>query len=177
MDKYKIYCESEGLWHEVIASATPTVCPADSGHILRIGSAVIIAADVHELDGSYTELSLEDLKCLRYRAIDNRTGELVGLGFEFPPTSGLRFSLSQNAQINISALHQSKDDPALTYPITYNTIDDLGSYLVPNAATLHNMYLTALATKKTHIDSGTALKNEVRDAVNAEEVNLIIDNR
>ena len=109
--------------------------------------------------------------------IDIKTGELIALGFEFPSASGMRFSLSQSAQINISALYQSKDDPAITYPITYNTIDDLTTFAIPNAETLYGMYLTALATKKAHLDSGTALKNQVRAATTKAEVDLIIDNR
>jgi hypothetical protein len=37
--------------------------------------------------------------------------------------------------------------------------------------------MTALATKKAHQDSGTVLKNQVRDAVDIAAVNAIIDNR
>ena len=63
-------------------------------------------------------MSLEELKTYRYSEIDNRTGELIGQGFTYATKT---FSLSLNAQINISALNQSRDE--LTYPINYNTID------------------------------------------------------
>ena len=119
-------------------------------------------------------LSLADLKIARYEMIDKRTGELVSQGFTY---ASKVFSLSQNAQINISALDHTRDDVALTYPITYNTIDDLDSYIVIDAVDLHNMYLTALATKKAHIDSGSSLKQQVRDAIDIAAVNAIIDNR
>jgi hypothetical protein len=39
------------------------------------------------------------------------------------------------------------------------------------------MYLTALSTKKAHLDSGTALKNQVRAATTHNEIDAVIDNR
>lgn len=175
MDKYRIYCEAEGVWHEVIASASPTKCPVDAGHLVNLESAVIIEKDITALDGTPTEITLEDLKSIRFTEIDSRTGELIANGFEYPPASGKLFSLSTSAQINISALNQSRDE--LTYPINYNTIDDMDFYDVSDAADLHNMYLTALSVKKAHLDSGTALKAQVRAAVDDAGVNAVVDNR
>jgi DNA polymerase I-like protein with 3'-5' exonuclease and polymerase domains len=118
--------------------------------------------------------NLQELKKWRYKQIDARTGELIKLGFVY---SGKTFSLSQNAQINILGLDNAKDDPALTYPISYNTIDDLDSYDVVDSNDIHSMYLTALATKKSATDSGTSLKKQVRDAADVAAVNAIVDNR
>jgi hypothetical protein len=87
------------------------------------------------------------------------------------------FSLSANAQTNILALDNTRDDPALSYPIEYSTIDDLDNYFVADSTDLHNMYLTALATKKAHVDSGTLLKDNIRDATTEAAVELIVDNR
>lgn len=126
------------------------------------------------LEMDLTHFDLDALKSYRYKEIDNRTGEIVDTGFDY---SAKKFSLSKNAQINISGLHQSKDDPALTYPIVYNTVDDSESYDVTDSADLHAMYLTALATKKGLIDSGTTLKELVRVAIDIPAVNAIIDNR
>lgn len=117
-------------------------------------------------------MSLEELKLYRYNEIDNRTGELISMGFTYATKT---FSLSLNAQINISALNQSRDE--LTYPINYNTIDDTSTYSVADAIDLHNMYLTALNVKKGHLDAGTALKDQIRAAVDIPAVNAIIDNR
>ncbi len=119
-------------------------------------------------------LTLEEYKSVRYNEIDSRTGELITQGFTY---QNLVFSLSQNAQINILGLDNTKDDPALTYPIEYSTIDDSDHYYVQNATDLHYMYLTALATKKSYVDSGTLLKDAVRDAIDDDAVLLIIDNR
>ena len=118
--------------------------------------------------------NLTELKQWRYDQIDARTGELIKQGFQH---QGKTFSLSQNAQINILGLDNAKDDPAMAYPIKYNTIDDLDSYDVVDAADVHTMYMAALGTKKAHVDSGTALKQQVRDAVDIAAVNAIVDNR
>lgn len=173
MDKYKVYCEIDG-WIEVIASAEPTVCPIDGGHTIKPGSATIVERNIKLRNGAYTELNLGDYKLLRYNEIDERTYELISEGFTY---AGKIFSLSENAQTNILALDNTKDDPALAYPIVYNTIDDLDTYNVADATDLHNMYLTALATKKGHLDSGTSLKQQIRDAVDEAAVDAIIDNR
>lgn len=178
MDKYKLYNETKNIWECVIASAIPTILPDNPGDTLKPNSQVIILADVKtNSEGIAVDVnvSLADYKALKYKAIDDKTGELVLAGFEYPASSGNMFSLSQNAQINISALNQSRDD--IAYPIIYNTLDDINSYNVVDATDMHNMYLTALATKKTSIDSGSALKSQVRAAVDRVEVDAVIDNR
>jgi hypothetical protein len=173
MDKYKIYCSVDG-WVEVIASANPTKCPIDNAHSVTLDSAVIIEQDVCCNDGTLKELTLDEVKQLRYKEIDLRTEELISQGFSY---NSLVFSLSQNAQINILALHETRNDPALTYPIEYSTLDDSAHYDVVDADDLHNMYLTALATKKSWVDSGTTLKDSIRAATDEQSVNAIIDNR
>ncbi len=116
--------------------------------------------------------TLEGLKAFRYEEIDKRTGELISEGFVYATKT---FSLSLSAQINISALNQSKD--TLSYPIDYNTIDDSGVYQVIDSTDMGNMYMAALATKKGHLDSGSTLKAQVRSAIDKTAVNAIIDNR
>jgi len=119
-------------------------------------------------------LTLEEYKAARYVEIDERTGELILQGFSY---GGKVFSLSQNAQINILGLNQTRNDPALTYPIIYNTIDDLDNYSIVSPEELHTMYLTALGTKKAVVDSGSNLKEAIRTAASEAEVEQIIDNR
>ena len=134
---------------------------------------------VSDLGGYYLvdnikALDLQEYKDLRFKEIDERTEEKIKLGFSY---AGKVFSLSANAQTNILALDNTKDDPALSYPIGYSTIDDSEHYDVVDATDLHNMYLTALATKKAWVDSGTTLKDAVRYAVDENSVSLVIDNR
>lgn len=120
----------------------------------------------------HVAVSLLDYKHNRYVEIDNRTGELISVGYVY---NSVRFSLSQNAQINISAVNQTRDE--LTYPISFSNIDDTETYSVVSSADMHGIYLTALGTKKTHLDSGSVLKDGIRDAVDEAAVDLIIDNR
>lgn len=140
----------------------------------------INTGDVTALDGGYwvkesvQALDLNEYKAERYKEIDEKTEAKIKEGFAF---AGKVFSLSANAQTNILALDNTRDDPALSYPIEYSTIDDLDNYFVANSTDLHNMYLTALATKKAHVDSGTILKDNVRAAIDEAAVAAIIDNR
>lgn len=117
-------------------------------------------------------LPLPEYKKEKILDIDLRSALLIEDGFEY---QGKRFSLSTNAQINISALNQTRND--LTYPITYNTIDDTDTYDVVDATDMNAMYMTALATKKAVLDSGTSLKTQVRQASAKDEVDAVIDNR
>ena len=177
MDKYRMYNETKDQWECCLADVEPTVLPDNPGDTLRAGSTYIMQENISVNDGTVVDVNVDlaNYKALRYTEIDNKTGELVVQGFEYPASSGNIFSLSQNAQINISALNQSRDDVA--YPITYNTIDDINEYSVTDVTSMHNMYLTALATKKASIDSGSALKAQIRAAIDRAEVDAIIDNR
>ena len=117
---------------------------------------------------------LDSYKGQKLQEINNNTDELISAGYTY---SGLTFSLSEKAQTNILALYSTKDDPVLPYPIVFNTIDDLDSFEAIDAATIANMYYSALATIKGRIDSGTVLKDQIRNATTVAEVDLIQDNR
>jgi hypothetical protein len=175
MNKYKLYCNFHG-WVEVISSSTPTKCPIVGTDTIKTDSIVIEEEDIVICSNDPTpkELTLEEYKQIRYNEIDCRSGELISEGFTYQSKV---FSLSTTAQINILALDETRNDPALTYPIKYNTIDDVYSYDVVDSTDLHSMYLTALATKKGVLDSGTTLKTSIRNATTQAEVDAIIDNR
>lgn len=138
-----------------------------SGYIVSVDGGYWVKDNVEVCD-------LAHYKECRFVEIDNRTEEKIKLGFTY---ANLVFSLSANAQTNILALDNTRNDVALSYPIGYSTKDDSEHYDVVDAADLHNMYLTALATKKAWVDSGTALKDAVRAAVDEQAVQAIIDNR
>ena len=117
---------------------------------------------------------LESYKLQRFEDINNRTGELIEGGYTY---SGFNFSLSDRAQTNILALYSTKDDPILIYPIKFNTIDDLDTFDAVNASDIANMYYSALGTKKSYLDSGTVLKEQIRAATTQAEVDSISDIR
>jgi len=157
------------IWHNGTASAYMYRSYGASGQIKPdVGNGWWIKE-------SFAGLTLEQYRALRFKEVDQRTGELISEGgFTY---LGKTFSMSSNAQTNILALDATRDDPAMTYPILYNTKDDLDTYEVPDSANLHGMYLTALGTKKAHTDSGSEIKSLLRAAVDENAIEAIIDNR
>jgi hypothetical protein len=121
--------------------------------------------------------SLSTIKAAKFAAIDERTVDLIRRGFEFPPGSGQRFSLSNEAQSLLLGAYQSRNDPLFTYPISWNTLDDSGVLEIPDAETLHLFYLQATGTVRARRDSGTALKSQVRAATTTAEVAAVEDTR
>ena len=73
--------------------------------------------------------------------------------------------------------HQAKHDPAFTYPVKWNTLDDSDVIEIADSSALHTFYLTALGTYRTHVDSGTTLKDSVRAATTIAEVDAVEDTR
>lgn len=117
---------------------------------------------------------LDFYKSEKFELINEKTDYLISLGYTY---NGLKFSLSEKAQTNILALYSTKDDNVLSYPISLNTIDDLSVFNINDSQTISNIYYTALATKKTFLDSGSVIKNKIRLAQTVAEVDLINDNR
>lgn len=175
MNKYKLYSvENPNLEQLILNNGTPTECP--NGDTLNLNAITVLEDNVRVSDGIYVDsaVSLDNYKLLKNNAIDDKTGELISAGYTY---ASKQFSLSANAQTNILALFATKDNPALTYPIEYNTLDDTDNYMVTDATDLENMYLTALATKKASVDSGTLLKDQVRASTTRAQVDAVIDNR
>jgi hypothetical protein len=173
MDKFRLTSlENREKMQYVIASNIPTACP-DGGTLFE-QSICKVEKDVQFNDGSPKEVTLEDAKHLKYNEINRKTEDIIGEGYVF---AGKTFSLSANGQTNILALEVTKDSPNLSYPVSFNTIDDSETFYIPDSETLHEMYLTALATKKSALDSGTDLKNLIKDATTIDEVDAVQDNR
>ena len=126
------------------------------------------------LDGVVAAHPLKKTKVDKIAAIDARTDQLIAAGFTY---SGKVFSLSSSAQDKMIGSHQVKDDPALTYPIVWNNIDDTDSTSLADSAALNGFYLTALGTVRAHLDSGTALKDAVRAAADIAAVDAVVDSR
>lgn len=120
---------------------------------------------------------LESKRAARIMEVDRRTQELIDQGFEFPPNSGQIFSLSTDAQINLSTANEARELPEFVYPVEFNLKDDAGTFSVPNADTLHSMYLVALGTKRARLQSGTDIKKDLRAATDETELDAVVDNR
>jgi hypothetical protein len=106
--------------------------------------------------------------------IDARTDELIALGFNY---ASRQFSLGELAQIKMIGTHQIKGNPALSYPINWNSIDDSDVYSIANEADLDGFYLTGVGTLRARLDSGTALKDSVRAAADVAAVDAVVDGR
>ncbi len=117
---------------------------------------------------------LASCKAAKCAAIDSRTDELIAQGFTY---SSKTFSLSDAAQNRIMGTHQVRDDAALTYPLKWNTIDDLDALELADSAAVHSFYLAALGTYRGHVDGGTSLKDQVRAATTHAAVEAITDSR
>lgn len=129
-----------------------------------------VACDL--LINNHDPLPLSVHKKNRFSEIDKRTGELIDMGFTY---DSKLFSLSNNAQLNLLGIDIKRNDGIL--PITFNTIDDLDEITFSTAADVDNFFMAALGTKKAHLDSGTALKLQVRNAIDKATVDAVIDNR
>ena len=125
-----------------------------------------------EVAKKYDLTDLAQLKEFRYSQIDKRTGALISAGF---PYNSKVFSMSENAQNNLLGTYSARD--LLTYPFSWNTKDDSETYQIADATEMATFFMSALAFKKGHQDSGTDLKTQVRDAVDIAAVNAIVDNR
>ena len=93
----------------------------------------------------------------------------------FPLTREVNGLESSNPQTNILALYTSRSQ--ITYPIIFNTIDNLHVFNCLNPESIESMYLSALQTKKNYLDSETNILNEVRLSTTKLDLDLIIDNR
>jgi hypothetical protein len=118
--------------------------------------------------------TLGPAKAARMISIDRRTSELIAAGFVY---AGKRFSLSLPSQSKMIGVHQIKDNPSLVYPLVWNTDDDLDVISIASADDLDQFYLTALATIRSHLDTGTSLKDAVRLAATVDDVSAAVDNR
>ena len=115
--------------------------------------------------------SVKNAKCA---AIDTRTAELIDQGFSY---SSKTFSLSLASQSMLEGSYPVKNHVSLTYPIVWNTIDDLDTISLADATDLENFYLTALGTFRARRDSGTTLKDQVRAASTIAAVDAVVDSR
>jgi hypothetical protein len=117
---------------------------------------------------------LSESKQMKFDEIDARTGQLIDVGFSYV---GKRFSLSASAQSSLIGIDHARSDPALTYPINWNTIDDLDFHALADANDAHGFFLTAFGTYRAVLDAGTGLKDQVRAATTRAEVEAVVDPR
>lgn len=107
--------------------------------------------------------------------IDTRTGELILEGFEYPVSSGVVFSLSPESQCSLNSANSNRDD--LTYPIEWDSRDNLSTIVLADAPELHDFAVAGTNTVVKHRKSGHVLKQSVIAAVDAAGVDAVVDSR
>jgi hypothetical protein len=121
-------------------------------------------------------IALEAAKEAKIEQIEARTQWLLNnYGYEFPPGSGQRFSLSVQTCIMLNGLIIAKD--VAPYPVRWNTIDQKSVFEIPSAEVVGQFYMTAFGTYKALQDSGTDLKNAIRACTSIQQVVAIKDPR
>jgi hypothetical protein len=121
--------------------------------------------------------SLDVAKTAKFLAIDMRTQQLISEGFEWPESSGVYFSLSGNAQKKLLGMETARDEPEFLWPVKWNSIDDKNKTTLGTSLDARAFFLEAYLTVRGHLDSGTDLKDQVRDATTVAEVDAVVDNR
>lgn len=133
-----------------------------------------INANKNIYDAWFDNYNLQNIKNVRYTEIDKKTTKLISDGFTF---SKKQFSLSSSAQNTLTGLYAIRDEVGLSYPILWNTLDDSDIFELSDSDMVKIFYLTAVATYRAHLDSGTVLKNSIRLAEDRAIIDSIIDER
>ncbi len=175
--------DANGIYELLTSANTPDYLVADWIHNPDLSALtgvpksrwIVVGDTVREMTAAEQDINiLSSVKASKLLAIDARTDALIASGFVY---SSKTFSLSLPAQIKMNGSHMVRDDPSFTYPVIWNTMDDNDTISLADSAALDAFYLTALGTVRSHLDSGTALKDQARAAVTVAVINAIVDNR
>jgi len=169
---YELHCDVELKNVSGWGIDMPTACFNDSSHTISDARMIHSIDDDGRSKLEPNNFTFSQNKARKFNAIDARTTELISTGFTYATK---QFSLSTNSQARLMGSHQKKD--TMTYPIAWNTIDDLDVYSVADAADLTGLYDAATNAYRVHIDSGTALKDSIRAAVDEAALALVVDTR
>lgn len=161
----------------IIASAIVpqlTASRTDGDQVSLTFDNALSAPEITILDTLVAANALATAKAAKFVDIDRRTDELIALGFSY---SAKQFPLSLEFQSRLLNYLQNRDEPEFAYPVEWNTIDDLGVHSSANASDLEAICDAMQTQIRTHVDSGTALKTQVRAAANVAAVVAIVDPR
>lgn len=108
-----------------------------------------------------------------YAAIDKRTGELITAGHTYNTKT---YSLSENAQKKLIEWRIKADSGDETAR-TATTLDNTDTVVLVDAAAVIVFTDAAFSAIQVHLDSGDALRAQVRAATNISAVEAVDDNR
>jgi hypothetical protein len=169
-------------WYDDARTAFVTVTATDQ----RI-------AEARGMQDAITSLQPPELGFARVQAkfleVDYGTDTLIENGFEYPPESGIMHSLTMEAQARLNALFTLYNShvlmqlamglkvlaPQLTplqsaLPMRYNSMDDTHRIELADADDVKNFCMTAFGTMSAILNSGTEVKNALREFGHDEEI-------
>ncbi len=138
-----------------------------------LGDSFVSESGCNDVIYDHVATTLDEYKVARKALIDKRTYELVREGFTYDTDKV--FSMSQWAQINMTTLQIDKAN--ISYPKTWNTIDNLDSYDITDATDAQAFYDTAQTHKNSHLATGKTLRVSIAAAVDVAAVDAIVDAR
>jgi len=170
--RYRMRNTTQGNYEYVWVLETdpvPTVLPDNPAD--GVGDVSIIEKKLYPFNPD-SVVDLPKAKILKCIEIDLKTGALIEQGFMY---DGKLLSASSHAQRNAEAALIKKD--VLIYPFAWSTIDNLDSVLIDSAATIAALESAMFTAVKGKWDSGNALKDQVRSAIDIAAVAAIVDTR
>lgn len=125
----------------------------------------------------YAAHMLRQAQDARALEVDRRTEALMAQGFEFPPGSGMLFSLHSEAQNYWNALMVAAVAGILEYPVTDIGIIGDGTISLANAQEVGGFCLAAMTRGKAIASGGAAVKRLIYAATTPEAVAAVVDGR
>lgn len=105
-----------------------------------------------------------------------RTAELQALGFEFPPGSGQRFSLTQEASNYWVSMMVAAGAGLLQYPVNAGIMGD-GTYALADASAVATFCAAALDRGRALVEGEADLKRQVYAATTIAALDAVTDGR
>jgi hypothetical protein len=118
---------------------------------------------------------LDEQKKQRRLAVNARTGALIAAGYEYPPGSGVYYSLSDTAQRNLAELEKKANSQV--YPFDMASQDDTVIASVVNAAEVAARYTAGLGRIQWAYATGNALKKAINAAATQAALDAVVDSR
>lgn len=164
---------SDKLKEEIIAAN----CTTGNVDIMTSGDTLSIVCETvtnqYALDSvihNHKALTLSDNKASRIIEIDNRTDDIIAVGFPFDNQT---FSLSLEAQMNWSGLYTFRS--IFSWPMGVTTLTNTTYELAEES--LIPFIVTASTVIATAIGTGRALKIAINAATTQEELDAVVDSR
>lgn len=169
------YYDAKSLSEEITASNSVenfTGLKVITGGLAVNGSSILNENDLNDVFVSHNPL--ETYKGKRYAEIDEKTKEIISRGFVFDNKT---FSLSMEAQSNLTNIMASREimNQMGSFPLQMSTKDN-SSYMLAYVDVI-SFWGAGVSVVKGAYNSGTILKELIKNATTIEEVNLIIDTR